>query len=107
MDILPDEVEVRADAKSGLTVASDGAYLAALSTELTDDLVKEAKKRLEIIADTFLSVNTPSQHALIPWLKDKASIQDQILQRVRDNLTFLQDQIQQIPSCRMGGEKPH
>ncbi|MEK6222107.1 MAG: DUF5915 domain-containing protein, partial [Chloroflexota bacterium] len=45
LDILPDEVEVRADAKSGLTVASDGAYLAALSTELTDDLVKEGLSR--------------------------------------------------------------
>ena len=45
LDISPDEVEVRADAKSGLTVASEGAYLAALSTELTDDLVKEGLTR--------------------------------------------------------------
>ncbi len=33
--ILPEDVEVRADAKSGFAVAADGAYLAALVTELT------------------------------------------------------------------------
>jgi isoleucyl-tRNA synthetase len=44
-EILPDEVEIRADAKSGLTVAQDGAYLAALSTELTDELISEGYAR--------------------------------------------------------------
>jgi len=45
LEIMPDEVEVRADAKSGLTVAQDGAYLAALSTELTDELISEGYAR--------------------------------------------------------------
>ena len=45
IDILPDEVEVRAEAKSGLTVASEGALLAALTTELNDELVKEGLAR--------------------------------------------------------------
>lgn len=44
-EILPDEVEVRAEAKSGLTVAQDGAYLAALSTDLTPELVNEGLAR--------------------------------------------------------------
>jgi isoleucyl-tRNA synthetase len=44
-EIMPDEVEVRADAKSGLTVAQDSAYLAALSTELTDELISEGYAR--------------------------------------------------------------
>ncbi|KAF0106464.1 MAG: isoleucyl-tRNA synthetase [Anaerolineaceae bacterium] len=44
-DILPEEVEVRADAKSGFAVAADGAYLAALVTELTPDLVREGLAR--------------------------------------------------------------
>jgi isoleucyl-tRNA synthetase len=44
-EILPDEVEVRADAKTGLTVAQEGAYLAALKTELTDELVAEGLAR--------------------------------------------------------------
>jgi isoleucyl-tRNA synthetase len=42
---MPDEVEVRADAKTGLTVAQDGGYLAALSTELTPELVSEGLAR--------------------------------------------------------------
>jgi len=44
-EILPSEVEVRADAKSGFAVAADGAYLAALVTELTPELVSEGMAR--------------------------------------------------------------
>ncbi len=44
-EILPDEVEVRAQAKAGFAVASEGAYLAALVTDLTPDLVKEGLAR--------------------------------------------------------------
>jgi isoleucyl-tRNA synthetase len=44
-EILPDEVEVRADAKTGLTVAQEGAYLAALRTEITDELLAEGLAR--------------------------------------------------------------
>ena len=44
-DILPEEVEVRAQAKSGYAVASEGAYLAALVTDLTPELVKEGLAR--------------------------------------------------------------
>ncbi len=44
-DILPEEVEVRADAKSGFAVAAEGAYLAALVTDLTPELVSEGLAR--------------------------------------------------------------
>jgi isoleucyl-tRNA synthetase len=44
-DILPEEVEVRAQAKEGFAVANDGAYLAALVTELTPELVREGLAR--------------------------------------------------------------
>jgi isoleucyl-tRNA synthetase len=44
-DILPDEVEVRAEAKAGFAVAADGAYLAALVTDLTPELVREGLAR--------------------------------------------------------------
>jgi isoleucyl-tRNA synthetase len=44
-DILPEEVEVRAQAKEGFTVANDGAYLAALVTHLTPELVREGLAR--------------------------------------------------------------
>jgi len=43
--ISPDEVEVRAEAKEGFAVASEGAYLAALVTELSTDLVHEGLVR--------------------------------------------------------------
>jgi len=45
LEILPDEVEVRTSARSGFEVAADGAYLAALVTELTPELVQEGLAR--------------------------------------------------------------
>lgn len=45
LDILPEEVEVRAQAKEGFSVASEGATLAALVTELTPALVREGLAR--------------------------------------------------------------
>ncbi|MGD0877097.1 MAG: isoleucine--tRNA ligase [Anaerolineales bacterium] len=44
-NILPEDVEVRADAKSGFAVAAEGAYLAALVTDLTPELVREGLAR--------------------------------------------------------------
>lgn len=43
--IQPDEVEVRAMAKEGFAVASEGAYLVALVTDLTPELEKEGLAR--------------------------------------------------------------
>ena len=45
LEILPDEVEVRALARSGYEVASEGAYLAALVTDLTPELMQEGLAR--------------------------------------------------------------
>jgi isoleucyl-tRNA synthetase len=45
LEILPEEVEVRALARSGFEVASEGAYLAALVTDLTPELVQEGLAR--------------------------------------------------------------
>ncbi len=44
-DILPDEVEVKALAKEGFAVAEEGAYVAALVTELTPELIQEGLAR--------------------------------------------------------------
>lgn len=44
-EVLPEEVEVRAQAKSGFAVATDGPYLAALVTDLTPELVDEGLAR--------------------------------------------------------------
>jgi isoleucyl-tRNA synthetase len=45
LDIQPGEVEVRVEARSGLMVASEGSYLAAISVELTPALIKEGLAR--------------------------------------------------------------
>jgi isoleucyl-tRNA synthetase len=44
-DILPDEVEVKAQAREGFAVAEDGPYVAALVTDLTSELVREGLAR--------------------------------------------------------------
>lgn len=45
LEILPEEVEVRLEARSGLAVAAEGSYLAALQTELTPELIREGLAR--------------------------------------------------------------
>lgn len=50
---------------------------------------RQAKGRLELIADTYLSVATPVQHALPQLLNAGASVQRQIAVRVRGNLDQL------------------
>lgn len=50
---------------------------------------KEALARLDLIADTFLSVNTPVQHAAEVWLSEALLIQRQIKERVKRNFDFL------------------
>jgi alanine-synthesizing transaminase len=52
---------------------------------------REAMGRLEVIADTFLSVNAPMQIALPIWLERRKGIQGQILERVRRNLGAAQE----------------
>jgi alanine-synthesizing transaminase len=54
-----------------------------------EDVRNEAMRRLEIIADTFLSMNAPVQHALTGWLEGRGAIQRQIRERVQQNLSVL------------------
>lgn len=49
----------------------------------------EALERLEVIADTFLSMNAPVQGALPQWMSGCGAIQAQILERVQANLAAL------------------
>jgi alanine-synthesizing transaminase len=49
----------------------------------------EALARLEVLADTYLSMNAPIQRALPVWLKGRSVIQEQIRLRVRENLAQL------------------
>ncbi len=52
-------------------------------------LREQAVERLELIADTYLSVGTPVQHALPALLAAKDGIQRQIMERLHANLNFL------------------
>jgi aspartate/methionine/tyrosine aminotransferase len=60
-----------------------------ISARGPSNLVHEAMERLEVIADTFLSMNAPMQFALTTWLEARADIQQQILGRMRSNLASL------------------
>jgi len=60
------------------------AWLAAIGPG-TD----EALGRLEVLADTYLSMNAPIQRALPVWLERRSEMQEQILERVRGNLQEL------------------
>jgi alanine-synthesizing transaminase len=46
---------------------------------------REALHRLEVIADTFLSMSAPIQHALPHWLAGRNGTQRQILDRIKAN----------------------
>jgi alanine-synthesizing transaminase len=52
-------------------------------------LQRRAIARLEMIADTFLSVSTPAQHALPVFLQQRHSFHRQWLKRAQDNLAKL------------------
>src|ERR1022692_1706703 len=53
---------------------------------------------LEVIADTFLSMNAPVQCALPVWLEGRTAIQTQIRARVAENLAELDRQLVLLPS---------
>ncbi len=52
----------------------------------------ESYRRLELIADTYLSVGAPVQHALPTLLTSRSSIQRQIQSRLSSNLNLLKSQ---------------
>jgi len=56
-----------------------------------------ALDRLEVIADTFLSMNAPVQCALPTWLAGRAAIQDQIRLRTSTNLVELDQKLLSTP----------
>jgi hypothetical protein len=60
----------------------------------------EAIERLDLIADTFLSVGSPVQHAARAWLQLRRGLQKQILDRVQGNLKSLATIADRSP-CRL------
>ncbi|MEO6922970.1 MAG: pyridoxal phosphate-dependent aminotransferase [Bryocella sp.] len=75
-----------------------------LVTRGPDDLLRTAMERLEIIADTFLSVNAPMQFALRSWLDGRDSVQSQITARCSQNLATLDSALRGTEISRLHGE---
>jgi len=60
----------------------------------------QALDRLEVIADTFLSMNAPVQWALPAWLANRTEIQQQIRSRAGANLAELDRQLAAFPTLQ-------
>jgi aspartate/methionine/tyrosine aminotransferase len=66
------------------------------------ELAREATARLEVIADTYLSMNTPVQLAIPSLLQQRHDVQRQLLARVKGNLAELDRQLAAYPAyCRL------
>jgi alanine-synthesizing transaminase len=62
-------------------------------------LKQDALERLDVIADTYLSMNAPIQLAVPAMLEERNHIQPQLLDRVRANLAELDSQLAQQKLC--------
>jgi Aspartate/tyrosine/aromatic aminotransferase len=62
--------------------------------------VDAAMGRLEVIADTYLSMNAPVQWALPALLEQRKDIQTKLLRRVKKNLTELDRQLFEQNACQ-------
>ena len=76
-------------AVSGLSKIAGLPQMKAAWIVATGPHVEQAMARLEVIADTFLSMNAPIQGAVPFWLVGREKIQRQIRERVKANLTEL------------------
>ncbi len=69
-----------------------------------EPLREEARARLEVTADTFLSVNAPVQQALPGWLAGCDTMQAAIKNRVAGNLRSLDEALSGSTASRLIGE---
>jgi len=65
-----------------------------------EEQVAAAMARLEVIADTYLSMNAPVQWALPTLLEQRRSVQKQLLERVARNLVELDRQLGGQKACQ-------
>jgi alanine-synthesizing transaminase len=63
------------------------------------DLKTQALDRLEVIADTYLSMNAPIQHAIPQFLEQRREFQRQLMSRVRGSLGELDRQLAAQKAC--------
>ena len=85
---------------SGLSKIAGLPQMKAAWIVATGPEANRALDRLEVISDTFLSMNAPVQCALPVWLHGRAAIQGQIRRRVTANLLELDLQLTKLPAVR-------
>ena len=87
---------------SGLSkiVAAPQLKLGWIQINGPEGIARIAASRLEFIADTYLSVSAPAQHAAPSLLARRHHIQRQINDRLETNQRWLIDQCAQTPHCR-------
>jgi alanine-synthesizing transaminase len=74
--------------------------LAWIVTSGPDEAVSAALARMEVVADTYLSMNAPVQLAAPALLEQRRSIQPLLLDRVRANLNELDRALAKQKTCR-------
>lgn len=67
--------------------------VAWVATTGPESLVRPALQRLEIVADTYLSLSSPTQWAIPQLLEQRRLLQPQIWKRVRENWRALQSMV--------------
>jgi len=85
---------------SGLSKIAGLPQMKAAWIVATGPKAGPALERLEVIADTFLSMNAPVACALPKWLEGTNAIQGQIGERLKANLTELDRQLERLPAVR-------
>jgi alanine-synthesizing transaminase len=80
-------------------IATSGPESGASEAILPQAIVSEAVARLEVIADTYLSMNAPVQWATPVLLEQRRHIQRQLIDRVCRNLSELDRQLAEQKTC--------
>ena len=73
--------------------------VAWIATTGPEPIKSQALARLEVIADTYLSMNAPIQHAVPAMLAERHSIQIQLLGRIKSNLALLDEKLARQKLC--------
>ncbi len=85
---------------SGLSKIAGLPQMKAAWVVATGPHAKAAMDRLEVIADTFLSMNAPVQGAIPAWISRRHEIQGQIRERVATNLAELDRELRAEDAVR-------
>jgi alanine-synthesizing transaminase len=75
--------------------------VAWVATTGPDPLVREALGRLEVIADTYLSLSSPTQWALEGLLEQRRSLRPQLMKRIEQNWAMTKAAVGDSPCCKL------